>query len=199
MYVELLVVGAHNGAKLRNDILACKDKGPVILIEPIPYLFAQLESTFKGVPNVFPLQACISPTSGPQEFFAPKPEANTVAGWGDQLGSLRADHAVQHSPDFKEHVEKIEVLGISFQDLTDRFSITRLNYLFTDTEGYDCILLQTFPFLKLRPKVITFEFKHADGTFTVGKNLALLLLRLEAFEYTVKVVDSENLRAFSRF
>jgi len=198
MHVEMLIVGAHNGSKRKGDILASKERGAVILIEPIPYLFAQLEKEFTGVPNIHLVQACISTTSGPQEFYAPKPEANNIAAYGDQLGSLRSDHAAEHHQDFSSHVEKIQVPGITFGELIDRFRIASIRFLLTDTEGYDCILLQTFPFLKLRPKRILFEFKHADGTFIVGRNLALLLLKLDALEYFVRVIDSENLLAVSK-
>ena len=194
----MLVIGAHNGSKLKDNILASKERGPVLLIEPVPYLFSQLRAEFGDVPNVFLLPACISTRSGPQEFFAPRQEANQVAPWGDQLGSLRSDHAARHHDAFKSHVETIEVQGITFGDLIDRFQIKSINVLFTDTEGYDCILLQTFPFLKLRPKKILFEFKHADGTFIVGPNLAHLLLKFDALDYFVRVIDSENMLAISK-
>jgi FkbM family methyltransferase len=198
MHVELLVVGAHNGIKLEREILKRKDRGAIVLVEPVPFLFAQLQARFADVPNIFLAQACVAPRSGPTVFFAPRPEAGALVPGCDQLGSLRSNHALRHDPGLKDHIERIEVEGVTVAELVDRFQITSLQHLLTDTEGYDCVLLQEFPFLKLRPKTITFEFKHADGAFTVGRTLALLLLKLDALGYVVRAVDSENFHAISR-
>jgi hypothetical protein len=43
MRVELLLVGAHNGSKQKNAILAAASRGTVILLEPVPYLYDQLD------------------------------------------------------------------------------------------------------------------------------------------------------------
>lgn len=198
MDVELMVVGAHDGTKLRNAILAAKDRGAVVLVEPVPHLFAALERSFGDVPNVFLQRVCIAPVSGPVAFHALRPADGAGADWGTQLGSLRPNHAARHDPQLADRVERIRVDGVTFTDLIGRLGIVSIRHLLTDTEGYDCVLLQDFPFLRVRPKVITFEFKHADGTFTVGRNLALLLLTLEALQYEVKVLDAENFRAVSR-
>lgn len=198
MNVELLVVGAHNGTKINHIIQVAKDRGAVVLVEPIPFLAKQLRDNLRGVPNLYFVRGCVAPVSGPTTFFAPKPEANSVAAYGDQLGPLNQDHAAGHNPDFKQYVDPIEVQGITFTDLIDEMKITSIRHLLTDTEGYDCILLQTFPFSRIRPQTITFEFKHADGVNKVGKNLALLLLKLDALDYNVHVIDAENLHAVSR-
>jgi hypothetical protein len=64
-----------------------------------------------------------------------------------------------------------------------------------DTEGMDAELLPTFPFSKILPNRIIFEFKHADGFFRVGPKLASLLNVLDLWGYRVSPMDAENMAA----
>lgn len=43
-----------------------------------------------------------------------------------------------------------------------------------------------------------FEFKHADGTFNIGRNLGHLLIMLDDLGYNMTIVDVENCLATRR-
>jgi hypothetical protein len=79
-----------------------------------------------------------------------------------------------------------------------QFAITSLELLFTDTEGYDATLLSCFPFGQMRPNRIFFEYKHADGTCSIGRNLGHLLILLDERGYDMRMAETENCLATLR-
>jgi hypothetical protein len=115
--------------------------------------------------------------------------------YGDQLGSLLKDHAVNHDPLLSGHIETIEVASKTFVSVIDEVGITAIDLLFCDTEGMDVTLLESFPFERLKPLKIVFEFKHSDGTHRIGKKLGRFLIRLDDLGYRTRVLDVENLMA----
>ena len=198
MHVALLMVGAHNGQKQRDTILQAAGHGTVILIEPVPYLFATLLQTYAAVPNIICLNRCVAPEAGKVSFFAPTEAAIQAYPWGDQLGSMSSDHAVRHDTALAAHIVEMQIESVTFPGLVAQYGITTLDVLFTDTEGYDARLLPLFPFDRLRPNQIMFEYKHADGTFNIGRNLGRLLIMLDELGYDMTVVDVENCLATRR-
>jgi len=195
MHFSLVLIGAHNGSKLAEPIAAARNAGNVLLVEPVPFLFALLEQRYGDDPAIILRNLCISTTDGQVPFVAPLPSANSVISGGDQLGSLLKDHAVNHDARLSSHVETIEVASKTFVSIIDGSGITGIDVLFCDTEGMDVTLLESFPFEKIKPLQILFEFKHADGTHRVGKKLGRFLIRLDDLGYKVKVLDAENLLA----
>lgn len=188
----LLMVGAHNGAKQEALIRKCAKLGKVILMEPVPFLFESLAARYKDEANITCLNKAIDVKTGKKSFYMLDSKANSIAPWGDQLGSFNLEHAPSHDTKFKEAVQEIEVETISFNDLIEQQSISKLHILFTDTEGYDALLLQSFPFDKIKPDQIQFEYKHSDGVFRVGKNFANILLTLDQHGYHMRINDLEN-------
>jgi FkbM family methyltransferase len=199
MHVELLMVGAHNGSKQKHAILDAARRGNVILLEPIPYLFDQLAQTFAGIDNIHLERKCVAETAGKVAFFAPSPEANTIAGWGDQLGSMNPDHARLVNPAFTAHISKIEAESVTFAGLIATYGITSVGTLFTDTEGFDATIIPTFPFTSVMPKHIFFEYKHSDGVWIIGRKFGMLLCFLDMLGYNMLVEDVENCVATRRW
>jgi FkbM family methyltransferase len=196
--VELLMVGAHNGSKQKNAILGAASRGTVILIEPVPYLYDQLVQTFGSINNIHIEQICVAEKAGKVAFFAPSPGSNAVAPWGDQLGSMNRDHASLHHPAFAAYVSEIAVDCVTFKDLVMKYKIESIGTLFTDTEGFDSIILPTFPFSRVVPDNIVFEYKHSDGVFNIGRKFGTLICLLDKLGYNIRVVDMENCVASRR-
>jgi FkbM family methyltransferase len=197
-HYSLVLVGAHDGSKTQDLVQQACGLGKVLLIEPVPHLFACLKARYANTPNVVLRNIVISVVDGELDFNAPKPSANRVVDCGDQLGSLMEGHAVRHHPQMSEHIEIIKVLSSTFLRLIEEENIGSIDVLSTDTEGTDADILLTFPFSKLTPGRIIFEFKHADGTFRIGRKLAALLFLLDDLGYSVTVRDVENLVATHR-
>jgi FkbM family methyltransferase len=190
---SLIVNGAHSGDKLSKAIETYSKYGDVLLVEPVPWLFKKLQEKYGSAKSVHLLQAVISENDVDEvSFFAPIESANEIATWGDQLGSLNPVHALGHNKEFSGKIEEIKVRGISFDTLINKFEIEQIDVLHTDTEGYDARLLSVFPFDKIKPRELIFEYKHSDGVFTIGKNFAKLLLILDELSYKTQVIDTEN-------
>ena len=193
MKFSLVVIGAHSGDKLSKAIETYSKHGDVLLVEPVPWLFNKLQEKYGSAGSVHLLQAVISENDVDEvSFFAPTQSANEIATWGDQLGSLNPVHALGHNKEFSGKIKEIKVRGISFVALINKFGIDQIDVLHTDTEGYDARLLSVFPFDKIKPREIVFEYKHSDGVFTIGKNFAKLLLILDELCYKTQVIDTEN-------
>ena len=193
MKFSLVVIGAHSGDKLSKAIETYSKHGDVLLVEPVPWLFKKLQEKYGSAKSVHLLQAVISENDADEvSFFAPTQSANEIATWGDQLGSLNPVHALEHNKEFSGKIEEIKVRGISFDTLINKFEIEQIDVLHTDTEGYDARLLSVFPFDKIKPRELIFEYKHSDGVFTIGKNFAKLLLILDGLSYKTQVIDTEN-------
>ncbi len=192
----LVIVGAHNGSQSAELVAQRSLAGPVLLVEPIPYLFEQLRTLHAGNDAVEVLNAAITEEDVDHvDFYAPRPESSSVVSYADQLGSLSPQHATSHDAVLAGMVEQIRVPAITFERLIERYRISDIDLLITDTEGFDATLLVTFPFAVLRPRRIVFEFKHSDGVFRIGRRLAGLLIRLDDNGYHTSVLDIENCMA----
>lgn len=192
MDFSLILVGAHDGSKTTQMVDQCCREGRVLLVEPVPWLFEKLKARYGGNPDVILHNSVISEAEGSVDFYAPLESANEVETFGDQLGSLSANHALLHNSKFQEKVEKISVQADTFESLFRKYDVSAVKYLFTDTEGHDAIILSQFPFNVMKPFRILFEHKHADGTFRVGLKFAHLLIMLDGFGYRMKILDQEN-------
>lgn len=193
MEYALVLIGAHNGRKTQALVEQAAAAGPVLLVEPVPWLFRDLARRYVGRESIQVLQAAMAEADADQvSFFAPDPSANEIKGYGDQLGSLNPSHAIRHDPKFAEKVSEIKVAAFSFNALCQRYDITAIDTLMTDTEGYDARILATFPFRTLRPKKIVFEHVHCDGVFHIGRNFAYLLNVFEINGYKTQILDGEN-------
>lgn len=198
MKVWLMVIGAHNGAKIAQDVREKAAKGPVVLVEPVPFLFEKLQARFADLENVIYVRRCVSVERRTVRFFAPRPSASDVVDFGDQLGSLIADHATRHSIELGGHVEPLDLEAVTISDLLKEYNIEQIVNLVIDTEGYDAALLAKFPFDQVMPKAILFEYKHADGFLNIGRNMGQALIALDDAGYDVKVVSKENCWAVLR-
>ena len=200
MDAQLVVVGAHNGSKLAATIERAAEQGPVILIEPVDWLFDELLERFKHLKTITFINEAIIDKPGIDEvtFNAPLPNATTFNGAADQLGSLVMDHAEKSVKGLNVYFEKVKVPATTFTALFKDLGIKSINGLIMDTEGFDTILLPTIPFYQFKPNEILFEFKHSDGNLLVGKKLASALILLDQMGYIVRPIDHENFHAIKK-
>ena len=198
MHYALVMIGAHDGSKNLPAIVEASRDGKVLLVEPVPFLFQRLRKNVAQVPNVILANICISTVDGMVEFTAPKEASSTLGVGFDQIGSLSPKHATNHHFAMADHVEPILAESMTFASLVREYDITSLEMLLTDMEGFDCELLPGFPFARVLPNTIVFEFRHSDGTFRVGRKLARLLTDLDDLGYDIKVRDIENMIATLR-
>lgn len=196
---SMIMIGAHNGKKTKHFVRDASKHGKVCLIEPVPHLFQQLQMLHSSTDEMILVNKCITPVETDYvDFFAPNPDANKIRHFGDQLGSLNADHAKNHDPGFEGAIHKISVEARTMEQLLADLNCEDINLLFLDTEGFDAEILATFPFKKLKPHLILFEHKHSDGTHNIGEKFAKIIITLNEQGYQVQCIDRENCLATLR-
>ncbi len=197
MNLVMMVIGAYDGSKLTNWVEKGTEIGVCLLIEPVPFLFEKLRKRYEGISNLILLNKCI--VSDDVEFVAfNAPKINLYESKNSamcQWGSVIQDHVQKHDSAMVDSFEVIRVPAISINNLILSYQIETLHTLIVDTEGCDVDILSVFPFEKILPERIIFEFKHSDGPFRLGKKLGSLLIKLDELGYFVEVESVENLIA----
>jgi FkbM family methyltransferase len=195
MHYSVILIGAHTGSKTEGLITAAVQSGPAILVEPVPSLYKKLVERHIGRPQVTCINEVISSKDGEVDFSIISEDGFCIDKAADQFGSLKNTHATDHRPELKPFLKTIKCRSRTMSTLLKDFNVRTLDALITDMEGSDVPTLMNFPFYQVRPYQILFEVKHSDGTMQVGKNLATLLLFLEAMRYRISLSGSENMIA----
>jgi FkbM family methyltransferase len=160
----VMVVGAYDG--IDNDPLCNfvrEHPSQAILLEPQPAIFARLRDNLGGRPGMRLVNAAVAQTRGTQDFFFVPPGIEDLPGWTTQLASFDKAHLLKHeslAPGVSRHVAKMSVPTVSFTDLLDQFRPPHLDVLQLDAEGMDALLLQWFPFDRIKPAAIHYEVAH---------------------------------------
>jgi FkbM family methyltransferase len=138
-----------------------------ILIEPVPYLYEKLKSTYAGRTGLVFENIAIADEDGYKTFY--RVEENDEPGnpfWYDQLGSFCKEVVLKHRhivPNLEKHLVSEQIPCISLDSLLQKHGVSKLNLLNIDTEGYDYEIIKTVPFGRIKPYVILYEHKHLSG------------------------------------
>lgn len=190
--VRLIQIGSNNGISndpLHKHIVNYKWTG--VLVEPVPYLFEDLKSNYNSIKERFAFEnSAIAKTSGALKFYRlKKNNLPDVPIWYDQLGSFSKEVVEKHKsriPHFDELLIEDMVNAITFKELLDKHSITQIDLIHIDTEGYDFEILKLIPFSSLNIELVMFEHIHlSDADY----KLAIALLKQNGF--TVKTIDED--------
>jgi FkbM family methyltransferase len=185
----VMVVGAYDGVE--NDPVSRFALGhdcSGVFVEPQPLVFARLRENLGLNPNFHFVNAAVGQSTGSQEFFYVPRDATGLPRWTEQLASFRREHIAKHEdrvPGLSEHIRSTSVNTISFEDLLDKFQIRAIDVLQVDAEGVDAMLLNWFPFDRLKPGVVHYEIAHMSAM-----DLAATRTRLRAFEYCLYRTES---------
>jgi FkbM family methyltransferase len=162
-FIQIGANDGHNDDPIFNFIK--KDKWKGILVEPVPYLFDKLKMNYKEYhSNLFFENSAIAAQNGKLPFYRLKNiESSGVSKWYEGLGSFRKDVILKHKsaiPDFDDIFLEDYVNTISFDQLLKKYSVSKLNLIHIDTEGYDYEIIKLIPILKYKIDFIMFEHKH---------------------------------------
>lgn len=197
MNFSLVIIGAHNGGKLKEKVGECLVDGNVLLVEPVPWLFEELKNNYKGMDRVLFLNAAVSTSDSEScPFYAPQKVIRNLCDWGDEIGSLNKTHSEVHLGDeIKNNIQEINVKTLCFDSLLNMFNATSIKKLQLDAEGLDAKILMLFPFERIRPEEIVFEYKHSDGEFNIGRNFGNIVSKLDSMSYRTQIISEENCKS----
>jgi len=196
---DLIVIGAHTGFWLREEIN--KAKGKKILVEPVPYNLLELKENTKNIQNIFIEESAISNRDEKKLFYSIKRSSmdKLKKHWASGIGSFDKKHILNHKSkrfDVSEvDIDEILINCLSFSSLVKKYEVTSIDKLIMDVEGYEYDLLKSIDYNSIEIKKILFEKKHFDGTFKEGKKLEEVINLLEKQGYKIKKIDTENLEA----
>lgn len=166
--VFLVQIGSNDG-KTNDPFYDYFIKGnwSAVLVEPVPYVFERLLKTHEGKPGVVLANVAISDHDGSKEFFHLKRSDSTnTPWWYDQIGSFSRDQVMKSRdeiPDLESLLTSTTVRCLTLPQLLETHSVTHIDILHTDLEGYDYDVLRQLDFSRWSPELILYEHKHLSS------------------------------------
>jgi hypothetical protein len=164
----------------------------LILIDANPNIIPYCQKTYKFVENShINLNiincAVVSDSSATPFLDLYLPENHLV--------SLHCSYSDEH---MKQHNHTstilIQVPTITIENLVNQYQLTKIDYIFIDTEGMDIGIVRDLPFHKLPIDYIKFEHIHSDSPFSKGGPLYdETIQKLESLNYSINKEDNDTI------
>lgn len=147
-------IGAYDGIRFSNSYFFEKYKNwKGVCVEPNPKVFQKLSKNR----NCTLINACIHDVPGSVIF-------RVVQGYGEMLSGIQFTYDDRHKARIEKTIkqfggayEEIEVPSITILEILDKEKFNQIDFLSIDTEGNEINILRSFPFSRMKPKVIVVE------------------------------------------
>ena len=200
MKFGLVVLGAHIGIHIKDEISKIKDSS-ILLVEPVPHNISAIKENLKEFKNVHLEPVAVASVRETKDFFFVKATSinKLKKHWASGIGSFNKNHLLNHRTKRflieEDDIDKIPIKTVKFEDLIDKYSITEIDKILIDIEGYEYEILRDMDLKKVRINSILFEYKHFDGYQKTGEKLEEILKKFEENNYKTSKVDEENILA----
>ena len=200
MKFELVVLGAHIGVHIRDEISKIKNS-PILLVEPVPHNVDAIKENLKEFKNIIIEPVAISNINEKKDFYFVK--GNSInklkKHWASGIGSFDKNHLISHrSKRFlieDNDIDKVVIETLRFKDLIKKHSITEIEKIIIDVEGFEYEILSDIDLAEIKINSIMFEYKHFDGYLKSGDKLQEIIKKFEKNNYKVSKIDKENILA----
>ena len=200
MKFELVVLGAHIGVHIRDEISKIKNS-PILLVEPVPHNVDAIKENLKEFKNIIIEPVAISNINEKKDFYFVK--GNSInklkKHWASGIGSFDKNHLISHrSKRFlieDNDIDKVVIKTLRFKDLIKKHSITEIEKIIIDVEGFEYEILSDIDLAEIKINSIMFEYKHFDGYLKSGDKLQEIIQKFEKNNYKVSKIDKENILA----
>ena len=143
----LVQIGTNDGADEFNRICRHSMPSMVILVEPNKLHNPSISTQYGLVKNVHIENVAITDVEkGIVTLVIPKGKGYSAV----HFSLLPMD-------DWGDDFEKIEAPSMTFSKLCEKYGISRIHYLQTDTEGFDTEIIKTIDFDKIEIDIIKYE------------------------------------------
>jgi len=200
MKFGLVVLGAHIGIHIKDEISKIKDSS-ILLVEPVPHNISAIKENLKEFKNIHLEPVAVASVRETKDFFFVKATSinKLKKHWASGIGSFNKNHLLNHRTKrfliAEDDIDKIPIKTIKFEDLIEKYSITEIDKILIDIEGYEYEILKDMDLKKVRINSILFEYKHFDGYQKTGEKLEEILKKFEENNYKTSKVDEENILA----
>ena len=200
MKFGLVVLGAHIGIHIKDEISKIKDSS-ILLVEPVPHNISAINENLKEFKNIHLEPVAVASVRETKDFFFVKATSinKLKKHWASGIGSFNKNHLLNHRTKRflieEDDIDKIPIKTIKFEDLIEKYSITEIDKILIDIEGYEYEILKDMDLKKVRINSILFEYKHFDGYQKTGEKLEEILKKFEENNYKTSKVDEENILA----
>ena len=200
MKFGLVVLGAHIGIHIKDEISKIKDSS-ILLVEPVPHNISAINENLKEFKNIHLEPVAVASVRETKDFFFVKATSinKLKKHWASGIGSFNKNHLLNHRTKRflieEDDIDKIPIKTVKFEDLIEKYSITEIDKILIDIEGYEYEILRDMDLKKVRINSILFEYKHFDGYQKTGEKLEEILKKFEENNYKTSKVDEENILA----
>ena len=200
MKFGLVVLGAHIGIHIKDEISKIKDSS-ILLVEPVPHNISAIKENLKEFKNIHLEPVAVASVRETKDFFFVKATSinKLKKHWASGIGSFNKNHLLNHRTKrfliAEDDIDKIPIKTVKFEDLIEKYSITEIDKILIDIEGYEYEILKDMDLKKVRINSILFEYKHFDGYQKTGEKLEEILKKFEENNYKTSKVDEENILA----
>jgi FkbM family methyltransferase len=151
--MTFLQIGAFDGAcedDLRELVTTHNLRG--VLVEPQPGAFARLQQTYRNQKQVTLLQAAIAETEGTRELYCQRGPASMTA-------SFDRRHLLKHNIPERDIVSQT-VPCHTVASALRAAGLNQVDLIQIDAEGYDWPIIRSIDFVRTKPRIIRFEYRH---------------------------------------
>jgi FkbM family methyltransferase len=122
-----------------------------LLVEALPQLADKLRDNYKGYNTDISVHSCaVSDKNGTADFYFLE---NTNLRLSSLLPNVHSD--------FMRGTSKITVPTLTFDSLCAKHSMSKVDVLFVDIEGYDEDVISTIDFAKYNIGTLVWEYNHS--------------------------------------
>lgn len=199
----VIQIGANDG--ITHDPIhkfVKRDNWKGVLLEPQSYVHDNfLKQVYKKNTGIHTLNAALGKTEGHQTLYK---IGFCNMRWATGLSSFNRENVEKafsngfvHNqcrknqidlPPSSEWIKTEKVMVISPQAIMEKYSISAIDLLQIDVEGFDYEVIKMFDIKKTQPKVIIFEHVHLSN-----EDIELSKQHLEQNNYVVKRYDANTL------
>ena len=162
--VSFLEIGAMDGKN--HDALykyVIENEWSGVLVEPVKDVFDKLKENYKDKKNLKFENSAITHENGTAEIH--RIPLNKVGSecphWADGISTLLpSDHIISEYNELKSNSVTEEINTITVQTLIDKYSISNIDILQIDTEGYDKFIFDELWKSGIRPSIIHIEIVY---------------------------------------
>lgn len=196
-------IGTNNGNDMFRELVLKNMPDCIILVEPNEKLINEIKQNYSGIENVYIYSNAIY-YNDDEIIELYTPGKNGIAGTRADNGIIYTDLHFSLLPmnDWgnKNDMVKITSKSITFDKICDIHSITNIDYLQIDTEGFDSEIIKMIDLSKYKINTIRFEkwgFKperftnyHNEKADDLGENgMNNAINKLIKHNYTIKDIN----------